>query len=411
MRCAKATGETGKGSVPHAVKGHHAGVVQDSLPPEDREGPQVVRPDRKDPAKRPASAAQVAAALPGCDPLAAALAAGETPSPALVAASGDEGTLPATIGIPLLVALFVLTAFAAWFNGRQLYTAIVPFPYSAEVLATKAQERLGRLGYAETPTDSGFGFSIDIRYLTWLTARDSSRTRWRQLASVRPAVARFWYRTSPKLFEPTQFFTGAAGVVLGPNDPPLDTAGMTYILLDLNGRLDYLEAVMPDREGPAAAVAEPDWPKLFAEAGLDMGAFHTVPPEWKAPAGADARAAWVGPGADATGAELRIEAASHRGRLMYFALFTPWTEPRADSGTAPTTKLAQILLLAISVGVFCLAILLGIGHARSGRADKRGAMRAAFALGLAVLTSGVLESGKRRARFQSFRSLRRNTRG
>ena len=42
---------------------------------------------QKDPAARPASALQVAAALPGGDPIAAALAAGETPSPEMVAAA------------------------------------------------------------------------------------------------------------------------------------------------------------------------------------------------------------------------------------------------------------------------------------------------------------------------------------
>ena len=46
-----------------------------------------------DPAKRPASALGVAAALPGGDPLAAALAAGETPSPEMVAASGETSAL------------------------------------------------------------------------------------------------------------------------------------------------------------------------------------------------------------------------------------------------------------------------------------------------------------------------------
>src|SRR6266542_4260534 len=48
---------------------------------------------QKDPTQRPSSALQVAAALPGGDPLAAALAAGETPSPEMVAAAAKEGAL------------------------------------------------------------------------------------------------------------------------------------------------------------------------------------------------------------------------------------------------------------------------------------------------------------------------------
>ena len=50
----------------------------------------------RDPNARPASVAQLALALPGGDSLAAALAAGETPSPEMVAASGSkEGFRPA----------------------------------------------------------------------------------------------------------------------------------------------------------------------------------------------------------------------------------------------------------------------------------------------------------------------------
>jgi serine/threonine protein kinase len=71
-------------------------------PSEIREGidPVVERVIRRcmerDPNARPASVAQVALALPGGDPLAAALAAGETPSPEMVAASGSkEGLRPA----------------------------------------------------------------------------------------------------------------------------------------------------------------------------------------------------------------------------------------------------------------------------------------------------------------------------
>ena len=56
----------------------------------------ILRCLQKDPALRPSSVRQVASALPGGDPLAAALAAGETPSPEMVAASGEsEGLRPA----------------------------------------------------------------------------------------------------------------------------------------------------------------------------------------------------------------------------------------------------------------------------------------------------------------------------
>ena len=54
----------------------------------------ILRCLEKDPRARPSSAVQVAAALPGGDPLAAALAAGETPSPEMVAAAGPEGVIP-----------------------------------------------------------------------------------------------------------------------------------------------------------------------------------------------------------------------------------------------------------------------------------------------------------------------------
>jgi len=48
----------------------------------------ILRCLENEPDQRPASALPVAAALPGGDPLAAALAAGETPSPQMVAAAG-----------------------------------------------------------------------------------------------------------------------------------------------------------------------------------------------------------------------------------------------------------------------------------------------------------------------------------
>src|SRR5262249_29952027 len=56
----------------------------------------ILRCLERDPRGRPVSAVHLALALPGGDPLAAAIAAGETPSPEMVAASGlRQGLHPA----------------------------------------------------------------------------------------------------------------------------------------------------------------------------------------------------------------------------------------------------------------------------------------------------------------------------
>jgi serine/threonine protein kinase len=60
-----------------------------------------------DPKMRPASALALAAMLPGGDPLAAALAEGETPSPETVAAAGSSEGLAPKIAIPALAGIVV----------------------------------------------------------------------------------------------------------------------------------------------------------------------------------------------------------------------------------------------------------------------------------------------------------------
>ena len=80
-------------------------IVRDLDPAIDRA---ILRCLERDPAERPSSALGVAAALPGGDPLAAALAAGETPSPEMVAAAGSTSALKpltALTGLAVTLAL------------------------------------------------------------------------------------------------------------------------------------------------------------------------------------------------------------------------------------------------------------------------------------------------------------------
>jgi serine/threonine-protein kinase len=350
----------------------------------------------KDPRRRPASAVAVAAALPGGDPLAAALAAGETPSPQMVADAGEEGELTPKVAVPLLVALFVLMTAVAWIGGRTYYQSYVAFPYSTDVLNTKAQEMLGRLGYQDPPADAAYGFATGSAYSDWQAAEDQSLDRWQDLGNVNPPDVFFWHRTSPRNLTPMNFISGGpgGGVVVGTNDPPRTRPGMTLLTLHPDGRLVSLEVLPPDKEAAPAGgvVPDPDWPLLFAEAELDMDQFTPAEPEWLGSAYADTRAAWVGAGADSSGAELRVEAAAYRGRPVYFELIAPWTTPLATPATGLTTSqtINNAIAIPLLLGIFGTGIALAVRHTRLGRADRRGAIRLAVAAGLVALAGEVL---------------------
>ncbi len=347
----------------------------------------------RDPTRRPASAVAVAAALPGGDPLGAALAAGETPSPQMVAAAGDAGGLSLKVAVPCLVALVVAVGLFAWANGRRQITSVVPFPHSPDVLATKAREMLGRLGYTEPVADSAYGFTRYGGYSAWISERDTSRDRWRHLASVKPSVIAFWYRTSPRPMVPVIYFgrTPGGSMAVTTRDPPLTRAGMTLLELSPDGHLVALRVVLPEKESPSSA-SQPNWSRLFDEAGLDVAAFKPVAPEWLAQTDADARAAWAGPGADDAGAELRIEAAAFGGKPVFFRLIAPWTAPADTPRAGSTNDWVGYTEMAMGFAILGTALVLGFRNARLGRADRRGAGRLALATGLIVFTGGSIGS-------------------
>ena len=118
----------------------------------------ILRCLQKDPELRPSSVRQVAAAFPGGDRLAAALAAGETPSPEMVAASGETGRLRPLIAWTML-AVVVAAVFASILMSAQtkLYRR-VPLEKPPEALAERAREILGSAGYSVSPADTAIGF-------------------------------------------------------------------------------------------------------------------------------------------------------------------------------------------------------------------------------------------------------------
>ncbi|HEX7175774.1 MAG TPA: serine/threonine-protein kinase, partial [Pyrinomonadaceae bacterium] len=149
-----------------------------------------------DPKDRPATALQVAAALPGGDPLQAALAAGETPSPEMVAASSTQGALRPAAAVALFAGALFALALCLYLSPPAMLHRRVPLEKSAIGVRERAGEMARKFGYAEV-ADTAFGYSIDGEYLEHIRETDKSLTRWDRLASGQPPALLYWYRQSP----------------------------------------------------------------------------------------------------------------------------------------------------------------------------------------------------------------------
>jgi hypothetical protein len=176
---------------------------------------------------------------------------------------GAEGGLSFNVAAPLLVALLLGVALLAWQQGRQSYSAMVTFPIGPDVLASKAGEMLTRLGYTDTVVDSAGGFwSSTSDYSRWVEEHDKTAARWQHVARVRPALVRYWRRTSPVAMRPSNYTAGrpGGGLAVGRNDPQRTAPGMTYVELDPEGRLIWFDAVPSDKrvESPSSPA-----PKIF----------------------------------------------------------------------------------------------------------------------------------------------------
>src|SRR5207237_2811313 len=87
----------------------------------------ILRCLARDPADRPRAARELLEALPGGDPIAAALAAGQTPSPRAVAAAGTEGSLSPRAAWSLLAVIAVALAAVIVMARTAHVTRRIPF--------------------------------------------------------------------------------------------------------------------------------------------------------------------------------------------------------------------------------------------------------------------------------------------
>jgi serine/threonine-protein kinase len=326
----------------------------------------IARCLEEDPSRRPPTALSVAAALPGGDPVAAALAAGETPTPEMVAASGGSTGLSLRTGalFTLMIAAGIL--LYAWLGNYTLMEKQVGLPDPPAVLDHKVREILAALGYRDTTDVTASGFWLNWPFLTWVEKQYGGAAVDRLRQGHPPGIFYWWRSSAHGLMAQDRY----AGFVHEEDPPP--AAGSTLLRLDPHGRLFRL-MVHPEASPPSTATV--DWKPLLQAAGLNIDRLQSVPPEAAPPISADARAAWKGRWGDAT-EEIRVEAAAWRSKPVYFEIFGPWSDTPDQREALPSVA-SQLIFSSIAVACTVAVILLAGRNLRLGRGDLQGGLRVA----------------------------------
>jgi hypothetical protein len=155
-----------------------------------------------DPANRPGSAGEVLAAFPSGDLLDAAVAAGETPSPDLVAATEPSIRLSRRVAWFVFAAVLIGMSIVVFTKERVSLEGRTPLPYSPAILARHARRIAG-------------GVAAD--QASWFAADPSIR---------------FYYRQSPK---PMASNDPDGRVTL--DEPPADLPGMVSLSMTPDGAI------------------------------------------------------------------------------------------------------------------------------------------------------------------------------
>lgn len=357
---------------------------------------------RREPEERPTGSLAVLASLPGGNPLAAALEAGLTPSPQLVANAGAHGTTtPVRALAPLLGIVACLALLFVYLGPLTGMLARVPLPRTASVLEDRARDILSSLrigtGSSSNTTHSVAHFDYYEELIAEMQRRDHTETRWSPLGRARPSPIDFWYRQSSKPL-----------ITVGPSqrvtmqDPPFDQPGMVSVRLDAEGRLrELLVYTEPESlDGPPAGGVirtqapgqEPDWNRAFGAAGLDINKFEDIEPLRIPPVFGDGRRAWRGVYPDAPDEPIRVEAAYLAGTLVAFRIIeTNWTKASMyiDTTISPMSAASEELQNLVTFAAVLGGVILAWRNLAHKRSDRTGAFRVAL-LGFVASASAYL---------------------
>src|ERR1700691_4354182 len=324
-----------------------------------------------DPAKRPANALLVAAALPGGDPLAAALAAGETPSPELVAASGKTEGLPLKRSVPLALGIAALIIAVPFVRTNVELHSLIPFDLSPDALAAKVREYAVAFGYSAIPADRKYDLHWDGQVIS--DARKHAKNA---------AELRRWFQAEPPLLlgyreSPLPMVAAPDGEITEQRPAPT-IPGMIEAWVNSKGELRLFHAVPPEKDssGPAAPA---DVQTVSRAIGLDISQWPETAPRFTPVYAFDWHKAWKGQH-PALHADITVEAAAWHGRITDLQVLRPWSRPwrEPESYVTDWKDEARSLIEKLICGLaFLFSAFRAARNLRAGRGDRRGAWRLA----------------------------------
>lgn len=304
------------------------------------------------PALRPPSALAVSRALPGGDPLAAALLAGNTPAPEVVAAAGERTGLRPKQALPLLALAAVAPLLHAWMGDLTHAGTVDP-----QELRVRARDLVRRFDPASAGANEVWGLSFDLE----LAAKSRG-----QAATPHLSPHRFWFRTCPV---PLGSLRTSATAFLRAENPPLDFPGMVLVEMDLHGKLVRYECVRGPRDAPSSDTM--DWNSLLALSGIDPAKLT----------GERASAeSMSGNYADPAGLRFEVDGLKDRGRLIRYRIRGDWEKPRAPS---PWPWIIEVIVVG-------LMAFFAVRNIKLGRIDRFGATVLVSFLFLARLLVNLL---------------------
>jgi len=368
----------------------------------------------REPSLRPASARELAAILPGGDPLVAALEAGQIPSVRQVAAAGGEGVMSGEKAAYLTAAMLIAMTLAISVGQYASLLRAVPLRKSVPVLVAAAENVVERLGYSPETRYKASGFDFYEEYVELIRERDQSESRWNRLSFSRPSPIDFWYRQSPR---PLTTENSEQRVTM--NDPAFAVGGMVKVRLDTKGRLReflYFTPAEPSiglgavearsasaetlQQGAGKATTgvakaegvtpRTDWRPIFELAGLSLDAFTVTSTVRVPPVFADERFTWEGVYPDVPSEQVRIEGASLGGKAVAFRIVEKqWvgasvTQPQSASGWLNAGRAFSFITEAIAV---IAIVILAAKNLRERTGDLQTALRLGVAMGLASVAS------------------------